>query len=137
MLNIEALTKNLQDGETLELSEVYIGLEYKHRTRLILYRLTQDEWNRRLAHHKKMPKAASSVNLLVTNTSPEKLPATEVYAFYSLRWQVEILLETWKSIFQIHMTKPMKLERFQCHLYGQLLRLCLVARIIYQIRRLL
>ncbi|GAA3318981.1 hypothetical protein GCM10020331_024000 [Ectobacillus funiculus] len=98
-MNIEALTKNLQDGETLELSEVYIGLEYKHRTRLILYRLTQDEWNRRLAHHKKMPKAASSVNLLVTNTSPEKLPATEVYAFYSLRWQVEILLETWKSIF--------------------------------------
>ena len=31
----------------------------------------------------------------------------------------------------------MKLERFQCHLYGQLLRLCLVARITYQMRRLL
>lgn len=141
LLNIEALTKNLQEGETLELSEVYIGLEYKHQTRLILYRLTQDEWDKRLVHHKKtkkkMPKAASRVNLLVTNTSSEKLPATEVYAFYSLRWQVEILFKTWKSIFQIHLTKPMKLERFQCHLYGQLLRLCLVASITYQIRRLL
>ncbi|MFC3882031.1 IS4 family transposase [Bacillus songklensis] len=141
LLNIEALTKDLQEGETLELPEVYIGLEYKHRTRLILYRLTQDEWDKRLAHHKKMkkkmPKAASRVNLLVTNTSPEKLPATEVYAFYSLRWQVEVLFKTWKSVFRIHAIKPMKLERFQCHLYGQLLRLCLVASTTYQMRRLL
>lgn len=141
LLNIESLTKNLQEGETLELPEVYIGLKYKHRTRLILYRLKQNEWDKRLAHHKKMkkkmPKYASKVNLLVTNTSSEKLPATEVYAFYSLRWQVEILFKTWKSIFHIHVSKKMKLERFQCHLYGQLLRLCLVASVTYQMRRLL
>jgi hypothetical protein len=141
LLNIEDITKNLQEGDTLELPEVYIGFEYKHQTRLILYRLTQSEWDKRLVHHKKMkkkmPKAASRVNLLVTNAPPEKLPATKVYAFYSLRWQVEILFKTWKSIFQIHVTKPMKLERFQCHLYGQLLRLCLVASITYQMRRLL
>jgi hypothetical protein len=31
----------------------------------------------------------------------------------------------------------MKLERFQCHLYGQFLRLCLVASTTYQMRRLL
>ncbi|WP_333725755.1 IS4 family transposase [Bacillus paranthracis] len=141
LLNIESLTKNLGEGETLELPEVYIGLKCKHRTRLILYRLKQNEWEKCLEHHKKMkkkmPKSASKVNLLVTNTSSEKLPATEVYAFYSLRWQVEILFRTWKSIFRIHVSKRMKLERFQCHLYGQLLRLCLVASITYQMRRLL
>jgi hypothetical protein len=141
LLNMEELTKNLKEGETLELPEVYIGFEYKHRTRLVLYRLTQSEWDKRLAHHKKtkkkMPKAASRVNLMVTNAPLEKLPATKVYAFYSLRWQVEILFKTWKSIFQIHVTKPMKLERFQCHVYGQLLRLCPVASITYQMRRLL
>ncbi|WP_412675036.1 transposase [Bacillus mycoides] len=86
---------------------------------------------------KKMPKAASCVNLLVTNAPSEILPATEVYAFYSLRWQVEIVFKTWKSIFSIHVNKRMKLERFQCHLYGQLLRLCLVASTTYQMRRLL
>ncbi|MGS0413908.1 IS4 family transposase [Bacillus mycoides] len=141
LLHIETLTKNLQEGETLELPEVYIGLKHKHRTRLILYRLTQNEWDKRLVHHKKtkkkMPKSASRVNLLVTNTPSEILPATEVYAFYSLRWQVEIVFKTWKSIFSIHVNKRMKLERFQCHLYGQLLRLCLVASTTYQMRRLL
>ncbi|MDA1570794.1 IS4 family transposase, partial [Bacillus cereus] len=34
LLNIESLTKNLGEGETLELPEVYIGLKCKHRTRL-------------------------------------------------------------------------------------------------------
>jgi hypothetical protein len=84
-----------------------------------------------------MPEAASRINLLVTNAPSEILPATEVYAFYSLRWQVEIVFKTWKSIFSIHVNKRMKLERFQCHLYGQFLRLCLVASTTYQMRRLL
>ena len=44
LLNIESLTKNLDEGETLELPEVYIGFKHKHRTRLILYRLKQNEW---------------------------------------------------------------------------------------------
>lgn len=56
LLHIETLTKKLQEGETLELPEVYIGLKHKHRTRLILYRLTQNEWDKRLIHHKKMKK---------------------------------------------------------------------------------
>ncbi|WP_321035053.1 transposase [Bacillus cereus] len=86
---------------------------------------------------KKMPKTVRKVNLLVTNTSSEKLPATEVYIFYSLRWQVEILFKIWKSIFRIHISKRMELEQFQCHLYGQRLRLCLVASVTYQMRRLL
>ncbi|WP_252198944.1 transposase [Bacillus mycoides] len=53
LLHIKALTKNLQEGETLELPEVYIGLKYKHRTRLILYRLKKNEWDKRLADHKR------------------------------------------------------------------------------------
>lgn len=83
LLHIETLTMNLQERETLELPEVYIGLKYKHGARLIIYRLTQNEWDKRLVHHKKMmkmSKAASRVNLLVTNTPSEILLATEVCA---------------------------------------------------------
>ncbi len=56
LLHIESLTKNLEEGETLELPEVYIGLKYKHRTRLLLYRLKQNEWEKRLEHHEKNEK---------------------------------------------------------------------------------
>lgn len=43
----------------------------------------------------------------------------------------------WESIFQIHRVKPMKIERFQFHLYGQLIGLYLVASITYRMRQLI
>ena len=93
-----------------------------------------------MEHHKKakkMPKYASRINLLITNVSSKHLLHNEVYELYSLRWQIEIIFKTWKSIFKIHEVKPVKLERFQCHLYGQLIGLCLVASITYRMRRLI
>ena len=141
LLDLEKLTKDLSEGQILELPEIYIGLHQKHKTRLVIYRLTQTEWTKRLEHHKKakkkMPKYASRINLLITNVSSKHLPHNEVYELYSLRWQIEIIFKTWKSIFKIHEVKPVKLERFQCHLYGQLIGLCLVASITYRMRRLI
>lgn len=141
LLDLEKLTKDLPEGQILELPEIYIGLHQKHKTRLVIYRLTQTEWAKRLEHHKKakkkMPKYASRINLLITNVSSKHLPHNEVYELYSLRWQIEIIFKTWKSIFKIHEVKPVKLERFQCHLYGQLIGLCLVASITYRMRRLI
>lgn len=141
LLNLGELTKELPEGQTLELPEVYIGFHQKHKTRLIVYRLTETEWEKRLAHHKKekkkMPKSSSRINLLITNVSREDLPHHQVYELYALRWQIEILFKTWKSIFHIHQVKPMKIERFQCHLYGQLIGLCLVTVITYRMRRLI
>lgn len=141
LLDLEKLTKDLSEGQILELPEIYIGLHQKHKTRLVIYRLTQTEWAKRLEHHKKakkkMPKYASRINLLITNVSSKHLPHNEVYELYSLRWQIEIIFKTWKSIFKIHEVKPVKLERFQCHLYGQLIGLCLVASITYRMRRLI
>ncbi|MBL2556804.1 IS4 family transposase, partial [Klebsiella pneumoniae] len=68
LLDLEKLTKDLSEGQILELPEIYIGLHQKHKTRLVIYRLTQTEWTKRLEHHKKakkkMPKYASRINLL-------------------------------------------------------------------------
>ena len=44
-----------------------------------------------------------------------------IHDLYSLRRQVEILFKTWKSLFQIDRCKEIKLERLECHFYGQLI----------------
>lgn len=53
------------------------------------------------------------------NTFGSKIRGTikHVYEFYSLRWQVEIIFKTWKSIFHIHAVKQVKIERFQIQYY--------------------
>ncbi|RKQ34241.1 IS4 family transposase, partial [Oceanobacillus halophilus] len=51
--------------------------------------------------------------------------------------QIEILFKTWKSLFEIHRVKKMKKERFECHLYGTLIRLLLCSTLAFQCRRML
>lgn len=54
-----------------------------------------------------------------------------------MRWQIEILFKTWKSLFSIHRVKKRKKERFECHLYGTLIRILLCSTLAFQIRRCL
>ena len=60
----------------------------------------------------------------------------QVHEFYSLRWQVEIVFKTWKSISHLHVVKPVKIERFQCQLYGKLILLILSSTITFKMRNL-
>jgi len=141
LIDVETISKQLKEGEYIEFSRVYIGFHQKQATRLIVYKLTEPEHTKRLERHKKdkrrMPKYASGINLFITNISETEMKSHKIYQLYSLRWQVEILFKTWKSIFHIHAVKKIKLERFQCHLYGQLIALCLIAGITYKMRRLI
>ncbi|WP_412760850.1 transposase, partial [Pallidibacillus thermolactis] len=61
----------------------------------------------------------------------------DVFSIYSLRWQIEILFKTWKSLFGIHEVKNIKKERFECHLYGTLIQLLLCSTLAFQCRRML
>ncbi|HDR3312962.1 TPA: transposase [Bacillus cereus] len=40
----------------------------------------------------------------------EYLPKEQIYDFYSLRWQVELIFKIWKSFFRIHHFNSAKLE---------------------------
>ncbi|WP_432405810.1 transposase [Wukongibacter sp. M2B1] len=76
----------------------------------------------------------ASVNMYITNADQLTLPKEKVYETYSLRWQIEIMFKIFKFLFKIHMAKKVKIERFECSLYGKLIRLLLCSFIVFKMR---
>ena len=60
------------------------------------------------------------MNLFITNVKTGQLPLEAVLQLYWLRWQIELVFKTWKSIFNLHTVHSMKVERFKCVLYSRL-----------------
>lgn len=147
-IDLEAIMNRLQSGEMVELPEVYLGLYKKFRTRLLICKLTEEQTQKRLLMrakqekkknmtYKERTKRLSAINIYMTNAPDIYLKKEHVHDLYSLRWQIEILFKTWKSIFHIDRCKPIKTERFECHVYGQLIAILLNSSLMFQMRRLL
>ncbi|MED1539188.1 hypothetical protein P4U98_27715, partial [Bacillus pseudomycoides] len=49
----------------------------------------------------------------------------------------QLIFKTWKSFFRIHHCNSVKLERLECHLYGQLISILLCSSTMFQMRQLL
>ena len=93
------------------------------------------------AKKKGIKKSDSTIRLLgisiyITNITEAVLSSKQVHEFYSLRWQVEIIFKTWKSIYSIQVVKLVKIERFQCQLYGKLILLLLSSSVMFKMRAL-
>jgi hypothetical protein len=147
-VDLEAIMDQLQPGEIMEIPEAYLGRDKKICTRLLIYKLiaaqTQERLRIRAQNEKKKgvvykdrTKRLSSINVYMTNIPPSYVAKEQMYPLYSLRWQIEILFKTWKSLFQIDEVKRSKIERFECHLYGQLVSLLLSSSIMFQMREFL
>ncbi|OFD35853.1 IS4 family transposase [Bacillus mycoides] len=147
-IDMEVLMNSLQPGQTCEVSDAYVGMTDKVPTRVIIHRLTKEQQQKRLqdqiVREKKKgmkysprSKRLSGINVYMTNTPTDTVPMGQVHDWYSLRWQIEILFKTWKSFFQIHQCKKIKRERWECHLYGQLIAILLCSSIMFQMRQLL
>lgn len=147
-LDMEELMNQLPSGQTLEISEAYIGQYQKLPARVIIHRLTKEQTEKRLKEqakkekkkgitYKERSKRLSGINVYITNLSAENVPTEHIHDLYSLRWQIEILFKTWKSFFQIHKCKEIKKERLECHLYGQLISILLCSSTMFKMRQLL
>ncbi|MGG5805764.1 IS4 family transposase [Bacillus mycoides] len=147
-LDMEELMNQLPPGQTLEISEAYIGQYQKLPARVIIHRLTKEQTEKRLKEqakkekkkgitYKERSKRLSGINVYITNLSAENAPTEHIHDLYSLRWQIEILFKTWKSFFQIQKCKEIKKERLECHLYGQLISILLCSSTMFKMRQLL
>ncbi len=100
--------------------EVITGSKVLTPVRLIANLLTKEQTKNRIkrktANRGKLGKEAmesSCLNLFVTNIQRDVLSPETVYRLYTLRWQVELIFKTWKSILKvnnIHSMNPIRLE---------------------------
>lgn len=100
--------------------------------RLVIERVPDAEYRKRLRKAEssakrhgvglsKEHKIRCRYNSFITNVSRVILPIESIRKTYYLRWQIELVFKTWKSIFEIHKMKKVKTERMECQLLAKLL----------------
>lgn len=108
--------------------------------RLICIEVPESVYKQRVEQYKKENKgktigkelkARLHLNFYVTNISEKILPEEYVFRTYTLRWQIELVFKSWKSIFGIQYDSAMKTERFKTTLYAKLLMALLDWNIFY------
>ena len=76
------------------------------------------------------------LNLFVTNVEREKCSANAIYELYTLRWQVELIFKTWKSVMNLNKLHKMNTTRLECIVIVKLLWVMLNWTILHQIKEL-
>lgn len=145
---IQALAETVPLNETKEFEGFYVGkANVKMPVRLVICHFTPAQQEKRLArmneiervkgrHYKEKTKEMSAYGMYITNL-PIEIEKDEIYQIYSLRWQIELFFKVWKSTMNLVSCKPMKIERFICYFYSQLIRVILCTMITYQMRYIL
>ncbi|PEM70568.1 IS4 family transposase [Bacillus pseudomycoides] len=147
-VDLEHIMDTLKPGQVYEIKDAYIGKDKKLFTRVIMYRLTEKQLRERIKKqvyteskkgitYSEKSKRLAGMNLYVTNTPWEIVPMEQIHNFYSLRWQIEIIFKTWKSLFQIHHWQYIKQERLECHVYGKLIAIFLCSSTMFKMRQLI
>lgn len=147
-IDILNISKNLGVGEVLEIGEVYVSKNHKLKCRLIIHKLTEEEKKKKIEAKagkttKKGKKVSTvskefdDINMYITNIPEEIVGKDKIYELYSIRWEIEIMFKVWKSIFKIHVAKKVKIERFQCCLYGKLISQLLASDLFSPLKKTL
>ena len=100
--------------------------------RLMIARVSDEEYVKRLKHAKNLAKsqgvglsdkhrARCRYNAFITNVDSKILPLKKIREIYYLRWQIELVFKTWKSFFEINKVKKVKKERLECQILAKLL----------------
>lgn len=130
-----------QKGKYIDL-DVYVGEQARTPVRLVANLLTEEQKKKRLDKKSANRKLGSDVlesiglNLFVTNVEREKCTDSQIYDLYTLRWQVELIFKTWKSIMQLHNLHSMNAIRLECVMLIKLLWVMLNWSILNHLREI-
>jgi hypothetical protein len=116
--------------------KIYLGQE-KLPCRLVVYRATEDVVNERIrkanANAKKKGRQLSDdhkqwlrFTFFVTNASKDVWSSNVIGTIYRIRWQIELMFKSWKSLCHIHIIKGQRSERIECLLYGRLIAIVMI-----------
>lgn len=128
-LDLKTLIKRIKKSKQSYFDQtVYIGTAEKKEIRLMAWLLDEDAQKNRLAKKKGRKGKTndhdilwSMLNVFVTNISVEAITVQEAYELYKIRWQVELMFKTWKSILKLDVVRKMKADRLKCYLYAKLM----------------
>ncbi|SJM94896.1 conserved hypothetical protein [Crenothrix polyspora] len=127
-------------GKTIEFN-VFLGQKHRIPIRLIAYRLPPAIYRKRqkaaIKSAKRKGRSASlsylkflKYSFFITNVPAALWPMEAVGTIYRLRWQVELVFKNWKSLFQINVLKGTRPERILCLIYGRLIVILVVQRLL-------
>ncbi|MCX6720194.1 MAG: transposase [Candidatus Staskawiczbacteria bacterium] len=134
-----------ETNQTFIEKKVYIGNTKKIPVRLLIELFPEDKKKKRLekAHKEakrkgrkvgKCYKERYGLNLFITNIDEKMMEGQKLRKLYLLRWQIELMFKTWKSIGEIHHIKKMKIERFESYLYAKLLWIVINWKVFWQMQ---
>lgn len=140
--------KKMRDsGITSKELNVFIGTEEHLPIRMVIFDLPDDVAAERIRKVRKERKRNGSKNIkaetisrarmiiMITTLSPIKLCKDTCYALYGIRWQIELLFKSWKSILNIDKTKVVKRERFECFLFSKLIQAIIIWQFFWYVHK--
>lgn len=134
----------MKRGETREYPKVYLGKHERFPTRLAVYRMAHEEQTQQEKRIKRRNRTkpgkinqksydVSSISTYVTNF-PSEVRVEEITVLYRYRWQIELVFKSWKTDMEVDYYRTMKLDRWECHFYAELILLLLSMLVTYQLR---
>jgi hypothetical protein len=125
--NFTALYRHMQQSKQ-KCFETMIALKTDEKTfdcRMIAVLVPECVYNERIrkaqqrakSHGKNISaeyKARCRFSIYITNTGPQTLKAADITELYRLRWQIELIFKTWKSVLDINKVKAVKKDRLEC-----------------------
>lgn len=131
-VSFDELYRSMAARDTFRLDmDVFIGKK-KRPARMIVVLLPPDVYARRIRIKVSEGKrngysmseeyrALAHFNIYICNIPRDAMSAESVCNLYHIRWQIELVFKSWKSIMKIDELRKMRKERFLTTIYGKLL----------------